>query len=63
MINLPNIKTHYVRVFMGGTNKGDQYLTLGPYPENHAKNLMKKYLSTGICSWVEEIEEKQTIWK
>ena len=48
---------------MGGTKDGDQYLTLGPYPEKHAKSLMKKYLSTGICSWVEKIEEKQTIWK
>jgi len=63
MINLPNINTHYVRVFVGGTKDGDQYLTLGPYPEKHAKSLMKKYLSTGICSWVEKIEEKQTIWK
>ncbi len=63
MINLPDVKTHYVRVFIAGTSKGDQYLTLGPYPEEHARTLMNKYLSTGICCWVEKIEKKQTIWK
>jgi hypothetical protein len=58
MINLPFIKTHYVRVFIGRAKgeKGDQYLTLGPYPEKYANTLMKKYLSTGICSWIEKIE-------
>jgi len=58
MINLPYINTHYVRVFIGKKqeNKGDKYLTLGPYSEQYATSLMKKYLSTGICCWIEKIE-------
>ena len=35
------------------TTKGDTYMTLGPYEERKAKNMVHGYLSTGICSWVD----------
>tara|TARA_Y100000004_G_scaffold186151_1_gene237287 strand:+ start:941 stop:1072 length:132 start_codon:yes stop_codon:yes gene_type:complete len=36
--------------------KSSIYHTFGPYHEEKAIKLMHKYLSTGICSWVEEVE-------
>tara|TARA_B100000287_G_C19974150_1_gene519756 strand:- start:77 stop:247 length:171 start_codon:yes stop_codon:yes gene_type:complete len=55
MINFGlKIAKFYVRVFMK-TTKGDTYMTLGPYEERKANNLVHEYLSTGICSWVEKV--------
>ena len=55
MINLPELTKSYVRVYIKGINTGT-YQTLGPYSTDYAIQLMKNYLSTGICSWVEKIE-------
>tara|TARA_X000001388_G_scaffold75874_2_gene71718 strand:- start:1114 stop:1293 length:180 start_codon:yes stop_codon:yes gene_type:complete len=45
----------YVRVYLKGP-KNDSYHTLGPYEEEKAKSLNKKYLSEGICSWIEKVD-------
>ena len=52
------IKTekYYVRVHLK-QKIGEQYLTLGPYNIEKAQNLADKYLSTGICSWIEKVEK------
>ena len=50
------IEKYYVRVFIKGP-KNDKYLTLGPYIQVKALDLVKKYLSTGICSWTEKVDK------
>ena len=46
---------YYVRVYISGP-ESDKYLTLGPYFEEKALKMVQKYLSTGVCSWVERVE-------
>lgn len=46
-------KKYYVRVFLKGPDS-DKYLTLGPYMEDFAVKMARNYLSTGVCSWIEE---------
>ena len=53
-ISLKNDK-FYVRVYIGG-EKMDKYQTIGPFLEEKAHKMMIKYLSTGICSWMEKVE-------
>ena len=55
MIKLPELKKLYVRVCLPGVNS-IEYKTFGPFVEPHAVKIMKNYLSTGICSWVEKVE-------
>ena len=47
---------YYVRVHIKG-KLGGKYLTMGPYFKEKAENLANKYLSTGVCSWVEKVEK------
>jgi hypothetical protein len=48
-------RKYCVRVCLD-TKKSTSFQTLGPYTQNEALILILKHLSTGICSWIEEID-------